>query len=185
MCAEIPCRVIAAAVCLSQYLKMRFGRGMQLLGSIQFLVATVRQTSLCYSVTLHSRRQSCIRCSQRRCHIFATFLVQIFALAQTRTQFAKLTPGKQFFDLLKSSMTSKTSWSRLFPFSQLLYTGIVIYAPALILNQGRRNHLMPLCLYALMRCFHSCFVYNTHGSLIFGPSHTMNLQLYHCVQVCF
>uniref|UniRef100_A0A8C4INR9 Solute carrier family 5 member 5 n=1 Tax=Dicentrarchus labrax TaxID=13489 RepID=A0A8C4INR9_DICLA len=30
----------------NQYLKMRFGRGMQLLGSIQFLVATVRQTSL-------------------------------------------------------------------------------------------------------------------------------------------
>jgi len=30
------------------------------------------------------------------------------------------------------------------PFSQLLYTGIVIYAPALILNQGRRDHLMPL-----------------------------------------
>ena len=25
----------------------------------------------------------------------------------------------------------------LFPFSQLLYTGIVIYAPALILNQGK------------------------------------------------
>uniref|UniRef100_A0A3B4ZGJ9 Solute carrier family 5 member 5 n=1 Tax=Stegastes partitus TaxID=144197 RepID=A0A3B4ZGJ9_9TELE len=28
----------------NQYLKMRFGRGMQLLGSIQFLIATVRQT---------------------------------------------------------------------------------------------------------------------------------------------
>uniref|UniRef100_A0A671UG58 Solute carrier family 5 member 5 n=1 Tax=Sparus aurata TaxID=8175 RepID=A0A671UG58_SPAAU len=35
----------------NQYLKMRFGRGMQLLGSIQFLVATVRKTSLC-SLTL-------------------------------------------------------------------------------------------------------------------------------------
>uniref|UniRef100_A0A3Q1CUJ7 Solute carrier family 5 member 5 n=1 Tax=Amphiprion ocellaris TaxID=80972 RepID=A0A3Q1CUJ7_AMPOC len=34
----------------NQYLKMRFGRGMQLLGSIQFLVATVRQT-LMFSVT--------------------------------------------------------------------------------------------------------------------------------------
>uniref|UniRef100_A0A3B4ZAC2 Solute carrier family 5 member 5 n=1 Tax=Stegastes partitus TaxID=144197 RepID=A0A3B4ZAC2_9TELE len=30
----------------NQYLKMRFGRGMQLLGSIQFLIATVRQTPL-------------------------------------------------------------------------------------------------------------------------------------------
>lgn len=29
---------------MSQYLKMRFGRGMQLLGSIQFLIATVRRT---------------------------------------------------------------------------------------------------------------------------------------------
>uniref|UniRef100_A0A3Q0RRQ9 Solute carrier family 5 member 5 n=1 Tax=Amphilophus citrinellus TaxID=61819 RepID=A0A3Q0RRQ9_AMPCI len=31
----------------NQYLKMRFGRGMQLLGSVQFLTATVRQSVLC------------------------------------------------------------------------------------------------------------------------------------------
>uniref|UniRef100_A0A8C2Z8S5 Solute carrier family 5 member 5 n=1 Tax=Cyclopterus lumpus TaxID=8103 RepID=A0A8C2Z8S5_CYCLU len=57
----------------NQYLKMRFGRGMQLLGSIQFLVAT------------------------------------------------------------------------------LLYTGIVIYAPALILNQGRTYQLKLLSLYGGMK----------------------------------
>lgn len=44
------CSVITSAICLSQYLKMRFGRGMQLLGSIQFLVATVRQTPLCSQI---------------------------------------------------------------------------------------------------------------------------------------
>lgn len=44
MCALIFCCVVTEAVRLPQYLKMRFGRGMQLLGSIQFLVATVRST---------------------------------------------------------------------------------------------------------------------------------------------
>lgn len=42
MCAPIFCCVVTEALHLSQYLKMRFGRGMQLLGSIQFLVVTVR-----------------------------------------------------------------------------------------------------------------------------------------------
>lgn len=37
-----------------------------------------------------------------------------------------------------------------FPFSQLLYTGIVIYAPALILNEGERVHLCP--------AFHNGFI---------------------------
>lgn len=39
--------ILTSPVCLSQYLRMRFGRGMQLLGSVQFLVATVRH--LCFS----------------------------------------------------------------------------------------------------------------------------------------
>uniref|UniRef100_A0A3Q3KUM3 Solute carrier family 5 member 5 n=1 Tax=Mastacembelus armatus TaxID=205130 RepID=A0A3Q3KUM3_9TELE len=34
----------------NQYLRMRFGRGMQLLGSVQFLVATVRQTCFLFFV---------------------------------------------------------------------------------------------------------------------------------------
>lgn len=37
----LPCDVLTPIICLSQYLKMRFGRGMQLLGSIQFILATV------------------------------------------------------------------------------------------------------------------------------------------------
>lgn len=44
MGAQIFCCVVTEAVRLSQYLKMRFGRGMQLLGSIQFLVVTVRSS---------------------------------------------------------------------------------------------------------------------------------------------
>lgn len=33
-------------VCLSQYLEMRFGRGMQLLGCFQFLVVNVRSADV-------------------------------------------------------------------------------------------------------------------------------------------
>lgn len=46
MSVQISCCFVTEDVCLSQYLKMRFGRGMQLLGSIQFLVATVRSTDV-------------------------------------------------------------------------------------------------------------------------------------------
>lgn len=46
MSAQIFCWFVTEDVCLLQYLKMRFGRGMQLLGSIQFLVATVRSTDV-------------------------------------------------------------------------------------------------------------------------------------------
>lgn len=51
------------SVCLSQYLKMRFGRGMQLLGSIQFIVATVRHTSQCSQIFCIFSRQRRILCS--------------------------------------------------------------------------------------------------------------------------
>lgn len=46
MSTQIFCCFVTKDVCLSQYLKMRFGRGMQLLGSIQFLVATVRSADV-------------------------------------------------------------------------------------------------------------------------------------------
>lgn len=46
MCAQIFCWVVTVALFLTQYLKMRFGRGMQLLGSIQFLVVTVRSSDV-------------------------------------------------------------------------------------------------------------------------------------------
>uniref|UniRef100_A0A667X7H6 Solute carrier family 5 member 5 n=1 Tax=Myripristis murdjan TaxID=586833 RepID=A0A667X7H6_9TELE len=44
----------------NQYLKMRFGRGMQLLGSIQFLVATVRQTQTSLYAYVLNRVTSCL-----------------------------------------------------------------------------------------------------------------------------
>lgn len=55
MDAEILCHVITPAVHMSQYLKMRFGRGMQLLGSVQFLLATVRYIVLHYSTVLKTK----------------------------------------------------------------------------------------------------------------------------------
>lgn len=141
MYAEIVCCVITSAVHLSQYLKMRFGRGMQLLGSIQFLVATVRQTSLC---------------SQILC-IFEHKVVFIaLTLDDTLHEFnnADICLDSDSLSKLQASICLLLL-SRLFPFSQLLYTGIVIYAPALILNQGRKDHLMSFGVYALVKGFHS------------------------------
>lgn len=128
------CSVIISAICLSQYLKMRFGRGMQLLGSIQFLVATVRQTSLCSQILL-----------------FFFFFLNTNLYSAPLQRMVSLhdfyyADISQVFSLLSQFQASVCLI--LFCFPQLLYTGIVIYAPALILNQGRRAQMMPMCLYA-------------------------------------
>nr|XP_054608200.1 sodium/iodide cotransporter isoform X2 [Nothobranchius furzeri] len=84
----------------NQYLKMRFGKGMQLLGSLQFLLATVQ------SAFVHQSSKTLL------------FLKKILNFASCNVIFWMA------IDLL------------VFLFSQLLYTGIVLYAPALILNQA-------------------------------------------------
>lgn len=137
VCTMLHYDVMTLAICLSQYLKMRFGRGMQLFGSIQFLLATVRTASLfCPSL-----KRPSIQMSERD---FLWFSVQCEYL-----QWLTFIIFQEFAsDLL------------VFAFSQLLYTGIVIYAPALILNQGRQKQITVLRLELIKGFFfHSCAIF--------------------------
>lgn len=133
---EIPRHVITPAVCLSQYLKMRFGRGMQLLGSIQFLVATVRKTTLC---SLTQCWRSCNYCN----------FMQIFGLVWT--QFAKSSPVRHFCNAHRLIMTSKTAlvwWlSLLFPsFLSCFTQGSSSMHPPWSSAKVGEHFLKPACL---------------------------------------
>nr|XP_054608202.1 sodium/iodide cotransporter isoform X4 [Nothobranchius furzeri] len=109
----------------NQYLKMRFGKGMQLLGSLQFLLATVQ------SAFVHQSSKTLL------------FLKKILNFASCNVIFWMA------IDLL------------VFLFSQLLYTGIVLYAPALILNQATGlNMWMSLFSTGII-----CTVYTTLGGI--------------------
>lgn len=97
------------------------------------------------------RSQSCIHCSCRQC----------FSVTSQITDW-------NFCNLVSVILCMFADLPVFLLIFQLFYTGIVIYAPALILNQGRGDYLMALCMFKFIQYSQSFGLLVIFVSLIFG-----------------
>lgn len=104
---------------------------MQLLGSIQFIVATVRHMSQCSQIFYIFPRQRRILCS------YADNFNMDLKSANRGLEFVLM--EMICLDKLRGKFHLFLSLFHVAVCCQLLYTGVVIYAPALILNQGEQD----------------------------------------------